>query len=122
MLALLPLSIGSKEFMKKVEEDTTQDHVQSRVDLVVRAIGLSGLLEAARLVIARLSRKIGKNSATKPPQQKGIMAITSLEFEQGQPYHLPDDAKEVGFERLPNGKIRILYEVPVGGKTEGCRN
>jgi hypothetical protein len=72
-------------------------------------------------IVAKLSRKISKEPTTKP-QPNGITVVNSLELEQGQPHHLPDDAKEVGFERLPNGKIRILYEVPASRKTEGCRN
>jgi hypothetical protein len=108
--------------MKSVKEDIIQARVQSRVDLVVHAIRLSRLLEVASHIVAKLSRKISKEPTTQPQQPNGITVINSLEVEQGQPHHLPDDAKEVGFERLPNGKIRILYEVPASGKKEGCRN
>jgi len=91
--------------------------VQSRVDLVLSAIRLSGLLEATRRTVARLSGKICKGSASKPPPRNSITVINSLEVEQGQPYHLPEDATEVGFERLPNGHIRILYESSVNERT-----
>jgi hypothetical protein len=98
--------------MKKVEA-TIRARVYSTVDLIVHAVRLSELLEVSRLLLVRLSRKLGVNLVTKPSQQKVIMVIQSLEVEPGQPYHLPDGAKKVGFERLPDGKTRILYGVTI---------
>ena len=97
--------------MRRVEA-TCRLRVKSTIELIARSVHAYGLRKVLRRPFDEL-KKLGAGALTKMPQQKVIQVVNSLEVEPGKECHLPDGAKEVAIERLPNGNIRILFSVAV---------